>query len=113
MGPPHVWTSLGAGLRRRRPPAPHDRPGLEVGGASGTQRTPHHRRGTLGPLGPGGRRPTRGWWRRDLPVPLDARVWVGGPPAVSVRDRLGRRERRQHGDDTPDRYLLRGVAVRA
>jgi len=31
--------------------------------------------------------------------------------AVVIRDRLGRCERREHGDDPPDRCLLRGVAV--
>jgi len=72
----------------------------------------HHRQGALVP------------WVREadvcswtgamrLPVSLDARVRVSETPAVAVRDRLGGRECRQHGDDSPDRCQLRKMAVRA
>ena len=42
---------------------------------------PTHRRGALGPLGPGGRRAAGRRRRRDVPVPLDAGVRAGRPPA--------------------------------
>ena len=47
--------------------------------------------------------------RRPVPVPLDAAVRAGGPAAVAERDGLGRAERREHGDDPPDRGGLRRV----
>ncbi len=103
VGSPDVRARLGAGLRRRRAPAAHVQPGLGVGGRPGAHRTAQHRRGALGAVGPGGRRPARGRRRRDVPVPLDAEVRAGGPPAVAARDRLGRGERREHGDDAPHR----------
>lgn len=34
-----------------------------------------------------------------MSLPLDAGVRTGGPPAVAARNGLGRRERRQHGND--------------
>ena len=61
----------------------------------------------LGPLGPGDRRPAGQRRRRAVPVPLDAGVRAGGPPAVAARDGLGGTERREHGDDPPDRGGLR------
>ena len=47
--------------------------------------------------------------RRPVPVPLDAAVRAGGPPAVAARDGLGGAERREHGDDPQDRGGLRRV----
>ena len=85
----------------------HVRAGLEVLGSAGAHRAAQHRRGALGPLGPGDRRPAGEWRRRPVPVPLDAAVRAGGPPAVAARDGLGGAERREHGDDPPDRGGLR------
>ena len=61
------------------------------------------------PLGPGDGRPAGVGRRRPVPVPLDAAVRAGGSPAVAERDGLGRAERREHGDDPPDRGGLRRV----
>ena len=87
----------------------HVRAGLEVRGRAGAHRAAQHRRGTLGPLGPGDRRPAGERRRRPVPVPLDAAVRAGGPPAVAARDGLGGAERREHGDDPPHRGGLRRV----
>ena len=84
-------------------PRVHVRPGLEVVGRPRADRAAQHRRGAMGPLGPGGRRPAGRRRRRDVPVPLDAAVRAGGPPAVAARHGLGGSERRKHGDDPPDR----------
>src|SRR6476661_8468559 len=85
--------------QRTRAPLPHVRAGVEVPGSAGAHRAAQHRRGPLGPLGPGGRRPAGERRRRPVPVPLDAGVRAGGSPAVSARDGLGGAERREHGDD--------------
>ena len=77
----------------------HVRIGLEVLGRAGAHRAAQHRRRTLGPLGSRDRRPAGEWRRRPVPVPLDAAVRAGGPPAVAGRDGLGGAERREHGDD--------------
>ena len=90
-----------------RAPTAHVRAGLEVLGRAGAHRAAQHRRRTLGPLGPGDRRPAGEWRRRPVPVPLDAAVRAGGPLAVAARDGLGGTERREHGDDPPHRGGLR------
>ena len=61
------------------------------------------------PMGPGDRRPAGEWRRCPVPVPLDAAVRAGRPPAVAARDGLGGTERREHGDDPPYRGGLRRV----
>ena len=58
---------------------------------------------SAGSPGPGGRRPAGERRRRPVPVPLDAAVRAGGPPAVAARNGLGGIQRRQHGDDPEDR----------
>ena len=77
----------------------HGRAGLEVRGRARADRAAQHRRGALGPAGPRDRRAARGRRRRPVPVPLDAGVRAGRPPAVAARDGLGGPERREHGDD--------------
>ena len=63
---------------------PHVRAGVEVRGRAGAHRAAQHRQGALGLLGPGGRRPAGEWRRRAVPVPLDAGVRAGRPPAVAA-----------------------------
>ena len=79
------------------------RPGLGVARRPRAHRTAHHRRGAMGPLGPGGRRAPGRRRRRDVPVPLDAGVRAGRSAAVAARHGLGGSECRKHGDDAPDR----------
>src|SRR5207245_2411477 len=62
-----------------------------------------------GSLGSGGRRTAGGRRRRDVPEPLDAGVRSGGSPAIAAGHRLGGAERREHGDDAPDRRRFRRV----
>ena len=104
VGPPDVRTDVGAGPggRRARLPALH-RPGLGVARCPRAHRTAHHRRGAVGPLGPGGRRAPGRRRRRDVPVPLDAGVRAGRSAAFAARHGLGGSECRKHGDDAPDR----------
>ena len=84
------------------------RPGLGVARCPRAHRTAHHRRGAMGPLDPGGRRAPGRRRRRDVPVPLDAGVRAGRSAAFAARHGLGGSECRKHGDDAPDRSVLRG-----
>ncbi len=104
VGSPDVRAGVGAGPGGGGAAlaAPH-RPGLEVARGPGAHRAAVDRRGALGAVGPRGRRAAGRRRRRDVPVPLDARVRAGRPPAVAARPGLGGCERREHGDDAPDR----------
>ena len=114
VGSPDVRSGIGAGLRSRRARLPAlVRPGLGVARCPRAHRTAHHRRGAMGALGPGGRRAPGRRRRRDVPVPLDAGVRAGRSAAFAARQGLGGSECRKHGDDAPDRGVLRRVAVRA
>ncbi len=114
VGSPDVRTGIGAGPRGRRARLPAlVRPGLGVARRPRAHRAAHHRRGAMGPLAPGGRRAPGRRRRRDVPVPLDAGVRAGRPAAFAARHGLGGSECRKHGDDAPDRGVLRRVAVRA
>ena len=112
-GHPKVGPGASAWRFHQRPELrePHERAGVEVGGRAGAHRAAQHRRGALGPAGPGDRRPAGRGRRRAVPVPLDAGVRTGGPPAVADRDGLGGAERREHGDDPPHRRGLRRLEV--
>ena len=95
-----------------RIPQPDDRAGVEVGGRAGAHRAAQHREGALGLLGPGGRRPAGQRRRCAVPVPLDAGVRTGRPPAVAARHGLRGAQRREHGDDPPHRGGLRRAGSR-
>ena len=108
-GHPQGSPGRGMAFHQRTGLHAHVRAGLEVPGSAGAHRAAQHRRRTLGPLGPRDRRPAGERRRRPVPVPLDAAVRAGGSPAVAARDGLGGAERREHGDDPPDRGGLRRV----
>ncbi len=107
VGPPVVRTRVGAGAHCRRAGlGSFTGLGWASLGVLELTALPTIGAGTLGPLGARGRRPARRRRRRDLPGPLDARVRAGGPAALADRHGLGGGERRQHGDDAPDRGLF-------
>ncbi len=104
VGSPDVRSDIGAGPGGRRTDvAALLRAGLGVARCPRADRAAHHRRGAMGPLGPGGRRAPGRRRRRDVPVPLDAGVRAGRSAAVAARHGLGGSECRKHGDDAPDR----------
>ena len=80
--------------------------------ACSSYRVAKHRRGAMGSLAARGRCAAGRWRRRDVSVPLDARIWTGGTPAVTFGKGLGRSKRREHGDDAAHRRRLRRLAVR-
>ena len=81
----------------------HDRPGLGIARSSRAHGPADDRCGAMGPLGPGGRRAPGRRRRCDVPESLDARVRAGRPAALTARQGLGGRQRREHGDDAADR----------
>ena len=104
-GHPHAGpVRPGASSAGRRPAPRRCGAGLEVDGRPGAHRPAEPRRRAAGSR----------WVREtdvllverrrcDVPVPLDAAERAGGPPGDAARDGLGRGERREHGDDPPDR----------
>ena len=85
---------------------PDVRAGLEVAGSARAHRAAQPRARALGPRGRGDRRPARERRRLLVPGPPHAAIGPGRPPALARR-RLGRLERREHGDDASDRRGLR------
>jgi hypothetical protein len=99
-------------VHQRSNTQPPVRIGLEVVGSAGADRTAEHQRRALGANAPENGRLTGLGWRCSLPVPLDAAIWTGGPPAVVARrDGLRGGELREHGVDPQLRRGLRRLVL--
>ena len=84
-GPGRAWAFISG----REPRTPMCELGWKSLGVLGADRAAQHRGGTLGAMGPRGRRPAGEWRRRPVSVSLDAAVRAGRPLAVAARDGLG------------------------